>query len=218
MNLILKGSLMICICICIATLFQITNALQTTLAGQSAVSNMNKTNYGFQLESNVTNGTNGKSSTEIAYRNPQHGIFMLFPSNWTFSTSGLPDYTQIGAFYAPLQNLSDPIPARLTITVISYQQEISLKDFTNMTLSSLNQTGGQIMISSSDPTTLAGRPGHQVVFSTLPNIGSPVSLEIMHSWTTVGSKVYVFQYSAESSKFDAYLPTVKQILESLRIE
>lgn len=215
MNLILKGSLMICICICFATLFQITIAPQTTLAGQSAVSNMNKTNYGFQLESNVTNGN---SPSEIAYRNPQHGIFMLFPSNWTFSTSGLPDYTQIGAFYAPLQNLSDPIPARLTITVISYQQDIPLKDFTNMTLSSLNQTGGQIMISSSDPTTLAGRPGHQVVFSTLPNIGNPVSLEIMHSWTTVGSKVYVFQFSAESSKFDAYLPTVKQILESLRIE
>lgn len=206
---------MICICICIATLFQITIAPQTTLAGQSAVSNMNKTNYGFQLESNVTNGN---LPSEIAYTNPQHGIFMLFPSNWTFSTSGLPDYSQIGAFYAPLQNLSDPIPARLTITVISYQQDISLKDFTNMTLSSLNQTGGQIMISSSDPTTLAGRPGHQIVFSTLPNIGNPGSFKIMHSWTTVDSKVYVFQYSAESSKFDAYLPTVKQILESLRIE
>ena len=205
---------MICICICIATLFQITIASQTTLAGQSAVSNMNKTNYGFQLESNVTNGN---LPSEIAYTNPQHGIFMLFPSNWTFSTSGLPDYSQIGAFYAPLQNLSDPVPARLTITVMSYQQDISLKDFTNMTLSSLNQTD-QIMISSSDPTTLAGRPGHQVVFSTSPNIGNPVSFQIMHSWTTVNNKVYVFQYSAESSKFDAYLPTVKQILESLRIE
>ena len=205
---------MICICICIATLFQITNAPQTTLAGQSAVSNMNKTNYGFQLESNVTNGN---SPTEIAYRNPQHGIFMLFPSNWTFSTSGLPDYTQIGALYAPLQNLSDPIPARLTITVMSYQQDISLKDFTNMTLSSLNQTD-QIIVSSSNSTTLAGRPGYEVVFSTLPNIGNPATLEIMHSWITVGSKVYVFQYSAESSKFDAYLPAVKQILESLRIE
>ena len=81
-----------------------------------SVSNINKTNYGFQLESNVTNGN---LPSEIAYRNPQHGIFMLFPSNWTFSTSGLPEYTQIGAFYAPLQNLSDPIPARLTITVMS---------------------------------------------------------------------------------------------------
>jgi hypothetical protein len=210
MNLILKGSLMICTCICIATLFQITIAPQTALA----VSNINKTNYGFQLESNVTNGN---LLSEIAYRNPQHGISMLFPSNWAFSTSGLPEYTQLGALYAPLQNLSDPIPARLTIIVMSYQQDISLKEFTNMTLSSLNQTD-QIMVSSSDPTTLAGRPGHQVVFSTLPNIGNPVSFEIMHSWTTVGSKVYVFQYSVESSKFDTYLPTVKQILASLRIE
>jgi hypothetical protein len=214
MNLILKGSLMVCIGISIAILFQITIAPQITLAGQSAVSNMNKTNYGFQLESNVTNGS---SPSEIAYSNPQHGIFMLFPSNWTFSTTGLPDYTQIGALYAPMQNLSDPIPARLTITVMSYQQDISLKDFTNMTLSSLNQTD-QIIVSSSNSTTLAGRPGYEVVFSTLPNIGNPATLEIMHSWITVGSKVYVFQYSAESSKFDDYLPAVKQILESLRIE
>lgn len=199
---------------CIAALFQIAIAPHTSLAIELVVPNINKTNYGFQLESNVTNGI---SPSEIAYKNPQHGIFMLFPSNWTFSASGLPEYTQVGAFYAPLQNISDPIPARLTITVMSYQKDISLKEFTNMTLSSLNQTD-QIMISSSDPTTLAERPGHQVIFSTLPNIGNPVSFEIMHSWTTVGSKVYVFQYSVESSKFDAYLPTVKQMLESLRIE
>lgn len=197
-----------------ATLFQIMVASQTATAVDTPLSKMNMTNYGFQLESNVTNGT---TPNEIAYRNPQYGIFMLFPSNWTFSTSGLPEYTQVAGFYAPLQNLSDPIPARFTITVMSYQQNVSLKDFTNMTLSSLNETQ-QINISSSNPTTLAGQPGYQVVFSTLPNMGNPISFEIMHSWTAIGNKVYVFQYSVESSKFDTYLPTVTQILESLRID
>ena len=197
-----------------ATLFQIMVASQTATAVDTPLSKMNKTNYGFQLESNVTNGT---TPNEIAYRNPQYGIFMLFPSNWTFSTSGLPEYTQVAAFYAPLQNLSDPIPARFTITVMSYQQNVSLKDFTNMTLSSLNQTQ-QINISSSNPTTLAGQPGYQVIFSTLPNMGDPISFEIMHSWTAIGNKVYVFQYSVDSSKFDTYLPTVTQILKSLRID
>ena len=197
-----------------ATLFQIMVASQTASAIDTPLSKMNKTNYGFQLESNVTNGT---SPNEIAYRNPQYGIFMLFPSNWTFSTSGLPEYTQVAGFYAPLQNLSDPIPARFTITVMSYQQNVSLKDFTNMTLSSLNQTQ-QINISSSNPTTLAGQPGYQVIFSTSPNIGDPISFEIMHSWTAIGNKVYVFQYSVDSSKFDTYLPTVTQILKSLRID
>ena len=214
MNLIPKGALIICTCICIAALFQITIAPQTVLASEQPVPSMNKTNYGYQLESNVTYGN---TISEIVYKNPQHGIFMLFPSNWTFSTSGLPEYNQIAAFYAPLQNLSDPIPARLTIAVMSYEQNVPLKEFTNMTISSLNQTG-QIIMSSSDPITLAGRPGHQLVFATLPNMGNPITFEILHSWTVKDNKIYVFQYSVESAKFDTYLPTVKNILESLRIE
>ena len=203
----------LCTCMCTAVLFQL-EILQSVFAAEQPTANINKTNYDYQLVPNVTDGN---TINEIAYKNPQHGIFMLFPSNWTFSTSGLPEYNQIAAFYAPLQNLSDPIPARLTIAVMSYGQNISLKDFTNMTTSSINQTG-QVTISSSDPTTLAGRPGHQLVFSTLPNMGNPISFEILHSWTVVDNKIYVFQYSAESARFDSYLPTVKHILETLTIE
>ena len=204
----------VCTCMCAAVLFQLEIPSQSVFAAEQPTANINKTNYDYQLVPNVTDGN---TINEIAYKNPQHGIFMLFPSNWTFSTSGLPEYNQIAAFYAPLQNLSDPIPARLTIAVMSYEQNISLKDFTNMTTSSINQTG-QVTISSSDPTTLAGRPGHQLVFSTLPNMGNPISFEILHSWTVVDNKIYVFQYSAESARFDSYLPTVKHILETLTIE
>jgi len=206
-------SLIICTSVCMAALLQIVIESQTVTAIDVPASSTNYNNYGFQLESNVTNS----SSNEVVYRNPQHGIFMLFPSNWTFSTSGLPQYTQVAAFYAPLQNLSDLIPARFTITVMSYQQNVSLKEFTNMTLSSLNETN-QVKILSSNPTTLAGQPGYQVVFSTLPNMGSPVSFKIMHSWTAINNKIYVFEYGVESSKFNTYLPTVKQILDSLKIQ
>lgn len=206
-------SLIICTSVCMAALLQIVIESQTVTARDVPASSTNYNNYGFQLESNVTNS----SSSEIVYKNPQHGISMLFPSNWTFSTSGLPQYTQVAAFYAPLQNLSDLIPARFTITVMSYQQNVSLKEFTNMTLSSLNETN-QVKILSSNPTTLAGQPGYQVVFSTLPNMGSPVSFKIMHSWTAINNKIYVFEYGVESSKFNTYLPTVKQILDSLKIQ
>ena len=206
-------SLIICTSVCMAALLQIVIESQTVTAIDVPASSTNYNNYGFQLESNVTNS----SSSEIVYKNPQHGISMLFPSNWTFSTSGLPQYTQVAAFYAPLQNLSDLIPARFTITVMSYQQNVSLKEFTNMTLSSLNETN-QVKILSSNPTTLAGQLGYQVVFSTLPNMGSPVSFKIMHSWTAINNKIYVFEYGVESSKFNTYLPTVKQILDSLKIQ
>ena len=184
MNLFTSRLLTICGLISTALLFQIMISSNLVVAIESSESNTNKISSGSELESIVTNGS---STNQLAYRNSQHGIFMLFPSNWTFSNSGLPEYTQVAAFYGPLQNLSDPIPPRLTITVMNYQQNVSLKDFTNMTLSSLNQTN-QVKILSSEPTTLAGHPGYQVVFSTLPNIGNPVSFEIMHSWISIGQK------------------------------
>ena len=214
MNLFTSRLLTICGLISTALLFQIMISSNLVVAIESSESNTNKISNGSELESIVTNGS---STNQLAYRNSQHGIFMLFPSNWTFSNSGLPEYNQVAAFYGPLQNLSDPVPPRLTITVMNYQQNVSLKDFTNMTLSSLNQTN-QVKILSSGPTTLADHPGYQVIFSTLPNIGNPVSFEIMHSWISMGKKIYVLQYSAESSKFDTYLPTIKQILQSLRID
>ena len=151
MNLFTSRLLTICGLIRTALLFQIMISSNLVVAIESSESNTNKISSGSELESIVTNGS---STNQLAYRNSQHGIFMLFPSNWTFSNSGLPEYTQVAAFYGPLQNLSDPIPPRLTITVMNYQQNVSLKDFTNMTLSSLNQTN-QVKILSSEPTTLS---------------------------------------------------------------
>src|SRR5678809_681713 len=87
-----KRSLMVCTCICTAALLLMIIESQTAIAIDTPLSNMSGTNYGFQLESNVTNRT---SSDQIAYRNPQYGIFLLFPSNWTFSTSGLPEYSPV---------------------------------------------------------------------------------------------------------------------------
>jgi hypothetical protein len=173
----------------------------------------NNTNPDFQLEQSATNVT---SSDLLPYVNRMHGILMSFPSNWTLSTSGLPDYTQIVGFYSPLQNLSDSIPARLSISVMNYQQNVSLKDFTKLTLTSLNRTG-QFKVISSDPVTLAGRPGYQIILSTLPNLGNPLNFGLMQSWTAVGTKIYQFSYSTESSKFATYLPTVELMLKSLRI-
>src|SRR6185436_2261499 len=89
--------------ISVALLFQITISSNLVFATETPDSNTNKTSHGFGLEPNVTNGS---SPNQLEYRNSQHGISMLFPSNWTYSNSGLPEYTQIAAFYGPLQNLS----------------------------------------------------------------------------------------------------------------
>ena len=104
MNLFANRLLTVFGLISVALLFQITISSNLIFATERPDSNTNKTSFGFGLEPNVTNGS---SPNQLAYRNSQHGISMLFPSNWTYSDSGLPEYTQIAAFYGPLQNLSD---------------------------------------------------------------------------------------------------------------
>ena len=210
----IRTSLLISLFVCTIIAFLSNFAVQVGSAETAPLILVgNSTAPDFQF---VQNSTNIISTDLVPYVNRMHGILMYIPSNWTFSTSVLPEYTQIAGFYSPLQNLSDSIPARLSISVMNYQQNASLKDFTNQTLTSLNSTG-QFKVISSDPITLAGRPGYQIILSTLPNLGNPLNFGLMQSWTAVGTKIYQFSYSTESSKFATYLPTVELMLKSLRI-
>src|SRR5919106_4519852 len=103
----------------------------------------------------------------LTYDNPTSGIFMQYPSNWIASTSGLADYTDLVAFYSPIQNVSDFFPARLTISVINFAQNISLPEYTDSVQTILNQSD-QVDVRSSSEVTVAGYPGHRVVVAIQP--------------------------------------------------
>lgn len=210
MNLSRK-TLSIIIGICISMLAQIVVHFPDTFAQDfSDKSNSNKS------QTNLTSNLSNSTSSLLSYESRTHGVSMSYPFNWTLSTSGLPDYTQIVAFYSPLSNLSDTIPARFSISLSSYQNDISLTDFTNMTLTSLNGSQ-QFGVISSGPVTIDDKPGYQVILSTLPSIQNPVPFGLMHTWTVVGNKLYFLSYSTESSEFSKYLPPVEKMIESFKI-
>ena len=157
----------------------------------------------------------------LTYNNPTYKIKMQYPPDWTVSTT-LPTYSGVVAFYSPLQSLTDVLPAEFSLSITTYSQGVSLDEYTKTTLAALDQQG--IKVSESNAFTLAGKPGHRIVFSPPQpqpqnnNQGDPqVSISIMQAWTTIGSKVYLISYSAEESKFQKYLPTVEQMLSSLQI-
>jgi hypothetical protein len=171
----------------------------------------------------TTTMTNETTTTEpidfLPYNNPTYGIFIQYPSDWTASTSGLEDYTDLIAFYSPLQNTSDLFPARLAISVITYGQNISLPEYTDFLLTTLNNQSEQIDVTSSSEVTVAGYPGHRVVVLTSqPFQNSTLIFNQMNTWTTIGNKVYLLSYEGEESVFNRHLPEVNQILESLSIQ
>jgi uncharacterized membrane protein YjfL (UPF0719 family) len=161
-------------------------------------------------------GGEQQESAFLPYVNPIHRIFMEYPSNWIASTSGLADYTELIAFYSPIQNVSDFFPARLTISVINFAQNISLPEYTDSVQTILNQSD-QVDVRSSSEVTLSGYPGHRVVVAIQPFQNSTSLFHQMSTWTTVGNKVYLLTYEGEESTFNEYLPEVSQMLESLRL-
>src|ERR687898_3029480 len=106
----------------------------------------------------ITSGSN-----LITYDNPSHKLKMQYPSDWTVSTNALPTYSGIVAFYSPLQNLQDILPAELSLSITTYLQSVSIDEYTRTTLTALEQQG--IQVSEAGAFTLAGKPGHRMLFS-----------------------------------------------------
>jgi eukaryotic-like serine/threonine-protein kinase len=180
-------------------------------------------NFGYTSPNNVlAQPSPAPGSNFLTYDNPTHKLKLQYPPDWTVSTNALPTYSGVVAFYSPLQNLQDILPAELSLSVTTYLQPISLDEYTQTTLAALEQQG--IQVSESNPFTIAGKPGHRIVFSPPEPRGQEtqdapqVSINIMQTWTTIGNKVYLLSYSAEDSKYQKYLPTVEQMLKSLQIQ
>ena len=194
------------------------NDTTTLLQSKSVFAQLEERGAGTTNATTITNNTTTEPQAFLTYENPSWGIFMQYPSNWTASTSGLADYTDLIAFYSPLQNVSDSFPARLAISVITYGQNISLAEYTNSVLMILNQSE-QFDVKSSSEVTVAGYPGYRVVLSNQPPLqNSTLIFNQMNTWTTIGNKVYLLTYEGEESVFNRHLPEVSQMLESLIIQ
>ncbi|HKG89844.1 MAG TPA: PsbP-related protein [Nitrososphaeraceae archaeon] len=167
-----------------------------------------------EFPSSISNITT--TSDFLTYENLLLGIKMQYPSNWTVSSSALRDYDDVVAFYSPLQNLSDTYPAQLVLSMVRYSQNISLDEYTNHSLSALDQSQ-QFIVNESNPFTLANNPAHKIIFSAISPTDQ-VNFSVMQIWTSIGDKLYILSYDAEASKFSKNLPTIEQMLQSVEIK
>jgi photosystem II reaction center protein PsbP len=205
-----SAALIMCIGLTVFIVPQSNNVLSGTVA-------QNPVNSSGLNETNSLNNENVTNSTMLSYVDEMNGISISYPPNWTFSTHGLPEYSQVVAFYSPLKNITDSIPARLSISVLRYEQNVSLKDYTNLTLTSLNASQ-QFKVLNSGPTTLDSKPAYKITLSTLPSMQSPLPFGLMQMWTAIGNKIYFLLYSTESSKFNSNLPTVEEMIKSMKLD
>lgn len=161
-----------------------------------------------------SSATKPTTSNFLTYQDPTYGIKIQYPSDWTMSKTGLRDYTNIVAFYSPLQNLT-AVPSQFLLSRTHYSQNITLNDYGKLVNATLQQPGVKIV--ESKPFTLGdGTPAHSIVF--IPPSGNvPFKPEIMLVWTVKGSNVYTLLFNGDAAKYSFYLPTIQKMINSFEI-
>jgi eukaryotic-like serine/threonine-protein kinase len=154
------------------------------------------------------------ASNFLTYQNPTDGIKIQYPSDWTASQTGLRDYTNIVAFYSPLQNLT-AVPEQLLLSRTHYSQSVTLNDYSKLVNETLKQPGVQI-VETKEITLTSGSPAHSVVF--IPHSSNtPFKIQIMLVWTAKGDNIYTLTFNAEDAKYALYLPTIQKMINSFEI-
>ncbi|NAL78634.1 hypothetical protein [Nitrososphaera sp. AFS] len=162
-----------------------------------------------QTQAHANNGT------LLTYQNPDFGIKLKYPSNWTKIEDGLLLHT-IVAFQLQHENIYDF--TNTTLAEIDLRVYNSPPNETSAKLG-INQiyTGGQTIIGyyKNSTTTLGGLPAIKIVNYYFGDI----TQKEMQIWTFVPNKHILFEilYIAPPSKFSLYLPAAQKLINSLEI-
>ena len=175
-----------------------------------------------QDSSFIANSNSSNNNTTLrTYENPGFGLSIQYPSSWTGTQlradPSTPTNTSIVAiFEAPLENQSDSYRENLVIGVQGPNQDvISLEEYTQNSLNAFRSMSNRIMILELSPSSLSGLPAQEIVYtSNLQNL----NLKKMQIFTIVnGNTAYVVTFGAEESHFNEYIPEIKKMINSIRI-
>ena len=178
-----------------------------------------KTNTSFSLQDQKARAQRFAATTSkfLTYTNPNHGIKIQYPSNWTLGEHPYTDRFVVD-FTPTLKNISDTAPATVTLSVETVKQNTTLNGFTVATLDKAKQSLPGFQIIESNTTTLAGNPAHKITYafaSTDPSVQLPFLS--MNVWTIKHSKVYNISYTEAKSNYVKYLSTVQNIIDSFKL-
>jgi len=121
----------------------------------------------------------------------------------------------IVAFIAPREGASDVFQENVNILVQDLSaQPMTLDEYTQLSVSQIGQVITDSNILDSSAVTLAGIPGHRVVYTGKQG---QYDLKWMQVWTMQNNKAYVISYTAETGKYSTFLGTVQEMIDSFEI-
>jgi hypothetical protein len=119
-------------------------------------------------------------------------------------------------FISPKTNNLDYFRENVNIVVQDLTDvAISLQSYTDLVLDQMARIyGDNIQILESNPLTIAGEPGHKIIFI---GKGPDLEMKYMITWMMKDTKAYQITYTSEASQYDQYMLYMEMITRSFRL-
>lgn len=150
------------------------------------------------------------------YRSDRDGFSIKYPAAWSFEEN------KDGAaviFFSPLDNELDFFKESVNVVVQDISgNPLDLKKYSETAIRQIEAVFEEnLVILETGPVFFAGQAGYKFIFLGKTPEDEP-DLRYMCVWTLKGLKAYQVTYTAILSQYERYLPEMKRMLRSFRIE
>jgi len=148
------------------------------------------------------------------YRNDRYGFSIKYPAAWSLEEN-TNDVAVI--FLTPQENELDFFKESVNVGVQDIAgNPMDLKEYSEMAIKQMEVVFGENLITLElGPTFIAKQNGYKFVFL---GKGPETELKFMIVWLISGLTAYQVTYTSLTSQYDRYLPKVKRMLRSFRID
>lgn len=157
------------------------------------------------------------------YENPKFGLSLTYPPDWTVDEirndpAAPSNNTIVAIFKSPNQGQNDKYLENVIINVQGPRSDIaSLETYTSNSLKAFNNMSDTIKITKQGKDTLAGLPGHQLLYTSTGIPG--LNLEKMQVFTVINNNTaYVVTFGAETAEYDKNIQDVEKMINSIKID
>jgi hypothetical protein len=156
------------------------------------------------------------TTSSLTYENPIYRMKIQYPSDWDkleFNQGNIHDFIVI--FRSPAENALDTKLENLVIQAGNLPFEnIPLEEVVKANIENLKQSLIDFELKESITITIAGdNPAHKIVYTHKEEENNGKT-KIMQVLMIKSDKVYLITYTAEQGKYDTYLPTIQNMINS----
>lgn len=153
----------------------------------------------------------GASSTCVPYANDKYGFSLNYPKDWVLHEGYM---GTIFIALSPLEDGNDLFQENINVITEDLQgYEFTIEEYLEFTLSELQDIVDNLRVISRGKRNIASQQGKVIVFS---GEQSGFEFQWMQVFFISGTNIYVITYTAQENRYDKYLPTIENIINSIK--